>query len=153
MSNSNLLNQDIYLDPKIWGKHFWFVLHTIAITYPNNPNETMKKKVYDFIQNLPIFLPNEKIGNIFMEYLDKYPVSPYLDNRQSFMKWMHFIHNKINIRIGKKNIDFIDSLEKYYNNYKVIENSNKIYIRNKQYIIIGAISLSLLIASFYLYNR
>ena len=28
------------LDPKVWGPFYWFVLHTIALTYPLNPNET-----------------------------------------------------------------------------------------------------------------
>ena len=55
------------LNPKVWGPHYWFVLHTIALTYPLKPNETVKKKYYDFIQNLPIFLPVENIGNYFSE--------------------------------------------------------------------------------------
>ena len=33
------------LDAKVWGPHFWFTLHTIAITYPSHPNDTVKKKV------------------------------------------------------------------------------------------------------------
>ena len=41
------------LDPKIWGPHYWFVLHTIALTYPLTPNDTTKKKYYDFFHNLP----------------------------------------------------------------------------------------------------
>ena len=86
-----------FLDPKIWGPQFWFVLHTMSLTYPLNPNETTKKKYYDFIQNLPLFLPIAEIGNNFILFLDRYPVTPYLDSRESFIKWMHFIHNKINL--------------------------------------------------------
>ena len=52
------------LEPNIWGPHYWFVLHTIALTYPHTPNEVMRKKYYDLIQNLPLFLPVEEIGNI-----------------------------------------------------------------------------------------
>ena len=91
------------LNPKVWGPHYWFVLHTIANTYPLAPNDVTKKKYYDFIQNLPLLLPIEEIGNSFAKYLDKYPVTPYLDSRPSFMKWMHFIHNKINVSIGEPN--------------------------------------------------
>ena len=39
------------LDPKIWGPHYWFFLHTLASTYPHTPNEVVRKKYYDFIQN------------------------------------------------------------------------------------------------------
>ncbi len=83
------------LNPKIWGPHYWFVLHTIALTYPLKPNETMRKKYYDLMINFHLFLPDTKIGTKFAELLNVYPVTPYLDSRQSFIKWMHFIHNKI----------------------------------------------------------
>ena len=48
------------LEPNTWGPHFWFMLHTISLNYPNNPNAVIKKKYYDFIQNLPAFLPDKK---------------------------------------------------------------------------------------------
>tara|TARA_B100000945_G_C20242854_1_gene530834 strand:+ start:416 stop:847 length:432 start_codon:yes stop_codon:yes gene_type:complete len=106
------------LNPKVWGPHYWFVLHTIANTYPLSPNDVTKKKYYDFIQNLPLLLPIEEIGNSFTKYLDKYPVTPYLDSRPSFMKWMHFIHNKINVSIGEPELSQEESMAKYYDEYK-----------------------------------
>ena len=33
------------LDPKIWGPHYWFFLHTIAMSYPLRPNAVTKKKI------------------------------------------------------------------------------------------------------------
>ena len=33
------------LDSNIWGPHYWFVLLTIAISYPKYPNDVTKKKV------------------------------------------------------------------------------------------------------------
>ena len=44
-------------DPTIWGPHYWFFLHTISHTYPLYPNEVTKKKYYDLIQNMPLFIP------------------------------------------------------------------------------------------------
>ena len=85
------------LDPKIWGPHYWFVLHTIALTYPDIPNDTTKKKYYDFIQNLPLFVPDIEIAKTLVTLIDNYPVTPYLDSKESFMKWVHFIFNKIHI--------------------------------------------------------
>ena len=105
-------------DPNVWGPHYWFFLHTIAESYPLHPNDVTKKKYYDLIQNLPLFIPNDEIGNFFSQLLDKYPLSPYLANRDSFVKWMHFIHNKINVRIGKPEISLPKALELYRNEYK-----------------------------------
>jgi hypothetical protein len=125
-------------DPTIWGPHYWFVLHTIAHSYPLTPNSVTKRKYYDFIQNLPLFIPNEEIGNKFSQLLDKYPVSPYLDNRDSFIRWMFFIHNKVNAILGKEQLLYEEAYNKYYAEYKPKQQSlaEKFHI-NKQYIHYG----------------
>jgi hypothetical protein len=136
------------LDSTIWGPHYWFTLHTIAFHYPSKPNEVIKKKYYNFIQNIPLFIPNEKMGNDFIELLDKYPVSPYLDSKLSFIKWMHFIHNKINEKLYKPQISLQDSIKLYYDNYKVQHKQKK--NNNKMYYIFVTIILALLI--YFLYS-
>ena len=88
-------------NPNIWGPPFWFTLHTICQHYPTYPNSVIKKKYYDFLSNIPLFLPNEPIGDKFAELLDKYPLSPYLESKNKLCKWIHFIHNQINIRTNK----------------------------------------------------
>ena len=141
------------LDPRIWGPHYWFVLHTITLTYPLKPNETVKKKYYDFIQNLPIFLPVENIGNYFSELLDKYPVSPYLDSRESFIKWMYFIHNEVNKELGYDEQTLSETLESYYKQYDSLERKatyNK--AAKEQYIFFGLLIL-LTVLSIYIYKK
>ena len=135
------------LDPKIWGPHYWFVLHTLALTYPLRPNDVLKKKYYDFIQNLPLFLPVPAIGNTFATLLDKYPVTPYLDSRPSFIKWMHFIHNKINEALHLKQISAEEALAVYYDHYtpKAVVNADQRRWREKM-IFMGLVSCGLFIA-------
>jgi len=141
------------LNPKVWGPHYWFVLHTIALTYPLKPNETVKKKYYDFIENLPIFIPIENIGNYFSELLDKYPVTPYLDSRESFIKWVYFIHNTINKSLGYEELTLSESLEKYYKNYENSEKEFKINNnRREQYIYFG-ILLILIVITISVYKK
>jgi len=141
------------LDPDIWGPHYWFVLHTISLTYPTNPNDVTKKKYYDFIQNIPLFLPSQTIGNKFSKYLDMYPVTPYLDSRESFIKWVNFIHNKVNISIGKEELTLTDSMTKYYENYKPKEIIMRENIKNKQQIIFATLLVILTITIIYLYKK
>lgn len=97
----------------VWGPHYWFFLHTIARHYPANPTATTKRKYYDLIHNFPLFIPDTAMGDRFAEYINKFPVTPYLDCRESFMRWVHFIHNKMNALIGKDEISMFQSLDDY----------------------------------------
>ena len=128
----------MHYDPNIWGPHFWFFLMTIAMSYPKHPNETIKRKYYDLIQNMPIFIPSIEIGNKFSELLDKYPVTPYLTNRDSFIRWVYFIHNRINYMTGKEEISYDAAIEKYLAEYrpKQISISDKFKIQ-KKYILLA----------------
>ena len=141
------------LDPKIWGPHYWFVLHTIAITYPLTPNEVTRKKYYDFIQNLPIFLPVDEIGNTFSGYLDKYPVTPYLESRPSFIKWMHFIHNKINVATGQPEIDMDEAMADYYENYKPKAVKDMEERRHREKYVFMFIIIVIILIGAILYNK
>ena len=141
------------LDSEIWGPHYWFVLHTITLTYPKNPSETIKKKYYKFIQDLPFFLPDEKISNNFSKLLNKYPVSPYLDSKEAFIKWVHFIHNIINKKFNKKTINMSEFLIEYYENYKPKELINLEYKKNKEKIIYSGLLILLISVTLYLYHK
>jgi hypothetical protein len=141
------------LDPKIWGPQYWFVLHTIALTYSETPNEVIKKKYYDFYQNLPLFLPVEEIGNNFSKFLDKYPVSPYLESRQSLVRWTHFIHNKINTALNLPTINLEEALSEYYEQYKPKEVKDHQERRRREKIAFCIILTGILVAVGYLYRK
>ena len=126
------------LNPDIWLPHLQFTLQTISVLYPQYPNDVTKKKYYDTIHNFPLFIPQDPIGKIFSKLLDEFPVTPYLSSRESFMRWIHFIINKINMHMDWEQPDFYDSLEKYYESYKPKELLEKeSFKRRKQYILIG----------------
>lgn len=105
-------------DPNVWGPHYWFFLHTVAHTYPPVPNAVTKRKYYDLIQNMPLFLPDPEMGNRFSALLDLYPVSPYLDGRDSFVRWVHFIHNKVNVSLGEEELNLAEGIAAYMDKYK-----------------------------------
>jgi len=106
------------LNPEVWGPHYWFFLHTIALHYPHYPNDVTKKKYYEFIHNLPLFIPVESIATEFSKLLDEYPISSYLDSRDEFVRWMHFIHNKINEKLEHPKIPIHVFYATYYEHYK-----------------------------------
>ena len=141
------------LDPKIWGPHYWFFLHTIAMTYPVHPNAVTKKKYYDFVQNIPLFIPVESMAGEFSKLLDQYPVQPYLDNKESFIRWMWFIHNKINKKLEKPEISLNDFYVKYYEEYKPINEKMKDYYKIRGKIIYSGIIICFFGGIWYLYDK
>ena len=141
------------LKPDIWLPKFQFIMQTISINYPVTPNDVTKKKYYDFIQNLPLLLPEKPMGSTFLKMLDEYPVTPYLSSRESFMKWTHFINNKFNKIMDWNSLSFRESLEKYYELYKPDSvKKQELYRERKKYIqlgfLIGGIGVT-----YYLYKK
>lgn len=142
-----------YLDPKVWGPHYWFFLHTLTMTYPNHPNDVTKKKYYEFIQNLPLFLPVEQISKEFERLIEKYPVAPYLDSRNSFIEWMHFIHNKINEKLEKPQISLNDFYVLYYEQYKSQNEKQFEFYKLREKVIYFGILMSALGLIYYVYDK
>ena len=149
----SLASNFIRLDPTVWGPHFWFFLHTLAMSYPHHPNAVTKKKYYELILNLPLFIPVEAIGSDFEKLLDEYPVTAYLDSRESLIRWMHFIHNKINEKLEKPKITLNDFYFRYYEEYKPKDIKMKEYYRWKEKLIYTLVVMGATGLIVYLYNK
>jgi hypothetical protein len=143
----------MYLDPKVWGPHYWFFLHTLAMTYPKYPNDVTKKKYYEFIQNLPLFIPVEQVSKEFAYLIDKYPIAPYLDNRDTFIKWMHFIHNKINEKLEKPLMSLNDFLVQYNNEYKSQNEKLFEHYKLREKLMYGGILVCITGLIYYVYDK
>ena len=144
---------EMIIEPTIWGPHYWYFLHTIAFCYPLHPNTITKKKYYELIQNLPLFIPVETIGTSFEKILDEYPVTAYLDSRESFVKWMHFIHNKINEKLEKPKITLNEFYFRYYEEYKPKDVKMKDYYRWREKMIYILVVMCVTGLIVYLYNK
>ena len=141
------------LSSDIWGPHFWFFLHTTALAYPEHPNAIVKKKYFNLIQNLPTFLPNKRMGKQFAKKLNEFPVSPYLSSRPSLMKWVHFMHNKINRNLGKPEITFFKSLEVYYLNYETKKTKLMKEVRKKRKYVSAGVCIFFVFLIAYIYKK
>ena len=148
-----LAKNNLRLDPGVWGPHYWFFLHTLSLSYPHHPNAETKKKYYELISNLPLFIPVESIGKSFEMLLDEYPVSPYLTNKESLIKWTHFIHNKINQQLEKPSITLNEFYFRYYEEYKPKDIKMKDYYKWREKIIYTLVIISTFGLIAYLYNK
>jgi len=141
------------LNHNVWLPKLEFILQTISITYPKTPNTVTKKKYYEFIQNLPIFIPVYPFGKNFIKLLNKYPVTPYLDSREAFMRWVHYIFNKIDKQLEIPEKTFYESLDKYYDEYKPKElrKQEQTKLREKYYYFV--VSLIVIFSIYYNYKK
>jgi hypothetical protein len=95
----------------------------------------------------------EPFGNEFIKTIDNYPVTPYLESRLSFMKWVHYIFNKIQKEHNMETDSFQSSLEKYYDHYKPSKEQDKDYYNLKRKVVQTGVVLIVIGVAAYLYNK
>ena len=141
------------LDYSVWGDKLWFTLQTMGNFYPQNPNEVTRKKYYEFIHNLPVFFPVDPFGSSFNEMLEKYPVTPYLDSKTAFIKWIHFVYNKVLEKQGELPVPLDDFIAKYEKAYVpkeiVVRQNNKL----KHQLAVGTALVAIVGISIILYRK
>ena len=57
------------------------------------------------------------------------------------IKWVHFIHNKINVYLGKPELTYYEAMDKYYQNYKLKDVKMRKRANKHKYIYGGALIL------------
>jgi len=113
------------MDPKKWGPHLWFFLHTMSFNYPDNPSYIERKKYNDFYNSLKNVLPCAVCQNHFQEHLSKSP--PNLNSKSDLIKWTIDLHNKVNVNTNKEEKSYKEVLELYNSYYKNINKNSELY--------------------------
>ena len=119
------------MDPEIWGPHAWQFLHSITLSYPDNPTLEDKNNHAQFFNSLKDILPCQKCQDHFTQNLQENPVENYLDNKELLFNWLIDIHNKVNVSNGKKEYSYDEVIKLYENMYK---SNDKKSINNWLYI-------------------
>lgn len=103
------------MDPKIWGPHFWFVLHFITFNYPDNPTTYDKQSHKVFFESVKDILPCEKCRRHYRNHIAQFPLEVALDNRIDLIKWLIQVHNIVNKSLNKPEYSLKDVLYIYSN--------------------------------------
>ena len=103
------------IKPAIWGPHGWKFLHYVSMGYPVNPSYEDKSNYKNFYQVLQHVLPCEKCAQNYKQNLVKLPIDNHLENRDSLVKWVIDIHNKVNNELGKDKVEYEEALSLYTN--------------------------------------
>jgi len=103
------------IKPAIWGPHGWKFLHYVSMGYPVNPSYEDKLNYKNFYHSLQHVLPCEKCAQNYKQNLVKLPIDNHLENRDSLVKWVIDIHNKVNNELGKDKVEYEEALSLYTN--------------------------------------
>ena len=114
---------------KIWGPSAWLFLHTITLDYPDEPTKEDKEKYREFFISLSYVIPCETCKEHYLETIRKFPIN--LESKETLTKWLHNIHNQVNLRNNKEIYSYEDFIEHYsrlYDNSTSNDTQRIIYI-------------------------
>lgn len=89
------------MDPKLWGPHFWFILHLISFNYPDNPSTPDKDNYKRFYESVGDILPCSLCKRHYKNYISQFPISIHLDSRIDLITWVIQVHNFVNQSLNK----------------------------------------------------
>jgi hypothetical protein len=103
-------------DSRLWGPNYWFVLHTSAVTYPENPTYPERQAMKHYIEAVPMTLPCDICKKHAIKYLSTM-WSKNMDwvvasRTNLFVFWWKF-HNHVNESLGKPQMSF-DKVKEMY---------------------------------------
>lgn len=101
------------IKPSVWGPPGWKFMHYVSLGYPDTPNETDKQHYKEFYESLQHVLPCHTCAQNYKDNLRTMPIDDALGSRDSLIKWVIDIHNKVNIETGKKQLDYNEALNLY----------------------------------------
>lgn len=97
---------------RVWGPSGWAYLHSMAISYPQEPAlcdvHRAGQLIVDFVARVPCLECVQHITN----YILKHPLA--LDSGDSFQIWVWRFHNFVNHRLGHREL----SLQEYTEHWR-----------------------------------
>ena len=101
------------MQTSLWGEKSWIFLNAIAANAPEHIPRA-RRKLYKsfFVDNLKELLPCIHCRHSFVEYSDELPIEAFWDTRGGVLTWLYLIHSKVNKKLSKPDISFLDYIKK-----------------------------------------
>ena len=103
----------MHIPPEVWGPMFWSTLHIVSLAYPAEPSYSEKRAAKEFFNALAFLLPCPVCREHFKEVLQGMPIDSWLDNRNSLIEWVWSAHNRVNAKLGKREITQAEFYQRY----------------------------------------
>jgi hypothetical protein len=104
-------------EPRLFGPHYWYMLHNMSLNYPNNASDIAKKKMRAFVEALPFLLPcrdcSEHAKFFMAKAMRTNAVDHALESKKNLFTFLWRFHNSVNRRLNKPEVSFNDALSMY----------------------------------------
>ena len=86
--------RDIPPDVEVLGRSSWTLLHSIAATYPENPDNKKQQDLKQFLKLFGNFYPCWFCADDFKSYIKEN--EPKVETQDALGKWLCDAHNEVN---------------------------------------------------------
>ncbi len=113
------------MNTTFWGPSGWKFLHTLTFIYPENPSNTDKIKMRNFMTIISAILPCKYCRLSFSKYCKSLPIDGFLDSRENVIEWLYKMHNKVNKKLRAQGFCHYDNptIEYVKTLYEPIQNN------------------------------
>jgi hypothetical protein len=105
----------------VWGPAGWLFLHCIAQNFPWEPDDQKKQSYLKFFRLLGDVLPCRYCRESYQQYINE-PCTKLdesvVKNRKTMVKWLYDIHNKVNKKLGVKDVPCLQEVWDRYESYR-----------------------------------
>ena len=104
--------------PCIFGPPLWMFLHLLSFSYPDYPDEILKKNIFNFFKNLGLVLPCSECKNHYESNFAILNLENSLGSRDLLTKWVYDLHVLVNKQTGKTSWPSYQEVYEKYNKLK-----------------------------------
>jgi hypothetical protein len=95
------------MQPEIWGKYLWMMIHIVALGYPNEPTEDDKINYKIFYEHLSTILPCYSCAEHYKKHIEKNPLTnDVMKDTKSLFNWTVDMHNVVNKFLKKTRVTY-----------------------------------------------
>jgi hypothetical protein len=92
-------------EPEVFGPATWFVLHSFAQNFPEQPDKSRRQACTNFVASLPYMLPDSRSASNFQRFLQEYNLLEVCNSAPALREFFCTSHNSVNVRQGKALFD------------------------------------------------
>lgn len=118
---------DTGMQTRVWGPAGWVFLHSIVQNYPWKPTMSKKKEYFQFLKGIGAVLPCRYCRESYQRFIKEPGTTSVpstrlslsvLKDRESLVKWLYLVHNKVNEKLGIKKVPTLNQVWNQYEGYR-----------------------------------